>query len=149
MVTPDTLSGWLKAQAWPLGILFLLLAIAFIVLKVSAQRRHAALMQARSGVTEESFVHHLSQYDFDPFITGSTFRYMQTVQMIPFPILPGDKLDEDLGLDSEDVEQTVSELLVILNRREAPGLRYLPMITVEDLVRHLQAAPRKMDSLAA
>ncbi len=149
MVTPDTLSIWLREQAWPIGIILFLVAAALVVLKLSAQRRHAALVRERAGVTETSFVDHLANFNFDPVITGATYRYLQTVQLVKFPILPGDALDEDLGLDSEDVEQTVRELLHSLRREESPGLRYEPLNTVEDLVRHLQASPRKAESIAA
>jgi hypothetical protein len=149
MVTPDTLSLWLKEQSWPLAIIAVLVLGAFLTLKYSARRRREVMNRERSGVTEETFVDHLAQYHFDPVITGTTYRYLQEAQLVPFPILPGDALDEDLGLDSEDVEQSVSELLASLNREEAPGLRHEPLVTVEDLVRHLQASPRKAQSAAA
>ena len=149
MVTPDTLSIWLKEQAWPIGIILLLVAVAFLILKISAQRRHAALARERSGVTEETFVEHLAQYGFDPVIAGTTYRYLQEVQLVQFPILPSDLLDEDLGLDSEDVNQSLRELTTSLKREDMPGLRHDPLRTVEDLVRHLQALPRKTERAAA
>ena len=149
MVTPDTLSTWLNEQAWPIAIIVGCIVFAFIALKVSAQRRHKALASEREGVTESTFTAHLQQYGFDPTITGATYRYLQEVQLVKFPILAGDALDEDLGLDTEDVEQTVSELTAALKRERAPGLRHTPVITVEDLVRLLQASPRKSRSVAA
>jgi len=149
MVTPDNLSLWLNEQAWPIAIIVGCIVFAFIALKVSAQRRHKALANEREGVTEATFTAHLQQYGFDPTITGATYRYLQEVQLVKFPILAGDALDEDLGLDTEDVEQTVSELTAALNRERAPGLRHTPVVTVEDLVRLLQASPRKSRSVAA
>ncbi len=149
MVTPDTLSIWLKEQAWPIAIILFLAVAAFLAVKLSAQRRHKALGNERSGVSEETFVAHLSQFGFDPVIAGTTYRYLQEVQLVQFPILPADLLDEDLGLDSEDIEQSVTELLSSLQRVEQPGLRYEPLHTVEELVRHLQASPRKAQSAAA
>jgi hypothetical protein len=143
MVTPESLSAWLKDQAWLLMIFALLAVGAFLLLKYSARRRAEALSRERAEVTEGSFVEHLAAFNFDPKITGATYRYLQEVQRVSFPILPSDMLDEDLGLGSEDVDQTVSELLIALNRHEAPGLRHQPMLTVEDLIRHLQASPRK------
>ena len=74
---------------------------------------------------------------------------MQEVQRVPFPILPGDALDEDLGLDSEDIQQTVLQLTDRLHREPNLGLRSTPMLTVEDLVRLLQASPRKARSTTA
>lgn len=148
MATPDTLLIWLKLQALPLAILAILALAAWGLLKLSARRRHAALSRERRGITEVRFVHHLKKFGFEPVIAGTTYRYLQDVQKIPFPILPSDKLDEDLGLDSEDVDQTVRELLVALGRVESPGLRYQPLQTVEDLVRHMQASPRKSNVAA-
>lgn len=149
MVTPDTLSIWLKEQALPIGIVLILVGLAFLALKISASRRRIVLSRERNGVTERTFVEHLAQYNFDPVITGTTYRYLQEVQGIGFPILPSDALDEDLGLDPDDFEQTIRELLQSLHREEVPGLRYEPVLTVEDLVRHLQASPRKNQQAAA
>jgi len=70
------------------------------------------------------------------------YRYLQERQRVNFPILPGDQLDEDLGLDSEDITQTVREMTANLGRQFNPGLLHKPLVTVEDLVRMLQASPR-------
>jgi hypothetical protein len=149
MVTPDSLSVWLNEQAWPIAIIVACIVFAFVALKVSAKRRHKALAAQREGVTEATFTAHLQQYGFDPAITGAAYRYLQEVQRVNFPILPGDLLDEDLGLDTEDIEQTVTELAVALKRDQSPGLRHTPLVTVEDLVRLLQASPRMSRSAAA
>ncbi len=149
MVTPDSLSVWLNEQAWPIAIIVACVVFAFLALKISAQRRHKALASEREGVTEATFTAHLQQYGFDPAITGATYRYLQEVQLVRFPILPGDALDEDLGLDTEDIDQTISELTAALKRDRQPGLRHTPLVTVEDLVRLLQASPRKSRSAAA
>jgi hypothetical protein len=149
MVTPDTLSIWLKEQAWPLGIIFALVAVAFVLLKLSAVRRHRMLSRQRSAVTEQTFVEHLVQFNFDPVIAGVTYRYLQEVQGIRFPILPSDKLDEDLGMDSDQVDQTVRDLVRSLQREETRALRHEPILNVEGLVRHLQASPRIKKNIAA
>ncbi len=149
MVTPDTLSIWLKEQAWPLGIIAVCVILAFVVLKVSAKRRHQALAREREGVTEQSFAAHLARFGFDPEIASATYRYLQTVQRVQFPILPADHLDEDLGLDSEDIKQTVREMIAALGREFNPGLLHTPLVSVEDLVRLLQASPRRAQTVAA
>src|SRR5206468_8501013 len=131
-----TFSMFLKQQAWPLGIVIFLLISAWLLLKVSATSRRARLRRERSHITEDTFVEHLVQYGFDGLITRTTYRYLQDVQNVDFPILWSDALDEDLGLDSEDVDQTVRDLLVALKRTEAPGVSHAPVITVENLVRH-------------
>lgn len=142
MVTPDTLSLWVKEQAWPILGVVVFFLLAYFLLKVSADRRRQTLARQREGITEQTFTAHLERYGFDAVIASSTYRYLQEVQKIQFPVLPADKLDEDLGLDSEDVDQTVRELSVALGREQTPGLRYAPLVTVEDLVRLLQASPR-------
>ena len=144
MVTPDTLTIWLREQAWPIGIFVGLALLAFLVLKISASRRHQALSREREGVTESTFATHLERYGFDPIIAAATYRYLQEVQLVKFPILPGDQLDEDLGLDSEDINQTVREMTNALGRQFNPGLLHKPLVTVEDLVRMLQASPRRV-----
>ena len=149
MQVPVTLSAWVRAQAVPLSIVSLLIAGVVLLLKISAQRRSRALSAERAGVTEQTFVDHLAQFNFDPVICGTTYRYMQQVQGIEFPILPSDSLDEDLGLDQEGLEQTVRELKLALRRTGASGLRHQPLVTVEDLIRHLQASPRRSSSAAA
>jgi len=142
MDTPDSLTVWLKDQSWPIAVILGLIVLTFLVLKFSAARRHKALASQREGVSEDSFVAHLQKYGFDPKITGAAYRYLQEVQRVKFPILPGDALDEDLGLDTEDIDQTISELTEALGRDRSPGLRHTPIVTVEDLVRLLQASPR-------
>jgi len=71
------------------------------------------------------------------------YRYLQEQQNVAFPIEPLDDLDHDLGLDSEDLEQTIRELLRQTGRENMPGLLSSPLVTVEDLVRYLQASPRQ------
>jgi acyl carrier protein len=150
MATPDNLTIWLRQQAIPIGILVALVLLAFLVLKISASRRHRALAREREGINESTFAAHLQQYGFDPVIAASTYRYLQEVQLVKFPILPGDQLDEDLGLDSEDINQTVREMTRALGRQFNPGLLHKPLATVEDLVRMLQASPRRVaESVAA
>jgi hypothetical protein len=141
MFTPDTFSMFLTQQAWPLGIVVFLVVAVLLLLKISAGSRRARLTRERSHVTEQTFVDHLAQFNFDGRITRTTYRYLQDVQNVHFPILPTDALDEDLGLENDDIEQTIHELLRALKRKEAPGRSHAPIITVEDLVRHLQACP--------
>ena len=149
MVTPDTLTIWLKEQAWPIGIIVACVLLAFLVLKISASRRHRVLAREREGINEATFATHLERYGFDPIIAAATYRYLQEVQLVKFPILPGDQLDEDLGLDSEDINQTVREMTSALGRQFNPGLLHKPLVTVEDLVRMLQASPRRAAVSAA
>ncbi len=142
MGTPENLSILLREQAWPIMIGLICVGLVYVLLRLSADRRLHRLSQERKDVTESTFAAHLERYGFDPLITRSTYRYLQEVQQVQFPILPGDQLDEDLGLGSEDVDQSVRELSAALHREYTPGLRFAPIVTVEDLVRLIQASPR-------
>lgn len=144
MFTPDSVGIWLRNQAGPLAVVFASVLLLWIVLKLSAAHRRSTLRRERSGVSEESFVEQMELRNFDPLICATTYRYLQDVQGIHFPLLPSDLLDEDLGLDSEEVDQTLRELSASLRRRMLPGLRHEPLVTLEDLIRRLQASPRML-----
>jgi hypothetical protein len=149
MAPPNSISLWIRQQAWPLGLVLGALVAGAVLLRLSAWYRDHSLRRKRRGVTQESFTAHLQQYGFDPVIASSTYRYLQEVQMVPFPILPSDGLDQDLGLDAEDVDQTVRDLTIALRREFSPGLRATPVVTVEDVIRLLQASPRISRTSAA
>lgn len=134
-------ASW-QHNAWPLGLLIGAVLACIFLLRLSAWTRERSLRRKRAGITRETFTETLQQYGFDPVITSSTYRYLQEVQLISFPILAGDKLDEDLGLDSDEVDQTVRDLTIALRREFRPGLQPTPLVTVEDLIRLLQASPR-------
>jgi hypothetical protein len=148
MQTPSTTSVWLSEQAVPLALIVLLLAFVMVVLYVSARNRRMRMNEERSGVNEDTFVAFLATYGFDANIARTTYRYLQEKQRVSFPIKAGDLLDEDLGLDSEDIKESVLDLITINNRLHQPGLYYSPLVTVEDLVRFIQASPR-LSELAA
>jgi hypothetical protein len=148
MAIPDTLQLWVSDQATPLLIVGVALILGFIILYVSARGRRSTMLNRRSGLSEDTFVEDLAPFGFDPNVARETYRYLQERQNIAFPILPLDALDEDLGLDSEDVEQTIHELLDLTGRVHLPGLLHSPLVNVEDLVRYIQASPRKTQSTA-
>ena len=148
MQTPSTLSIWLGEQAGPLLIIAFLLAFVMIVLYVSARNRRARMNEARSGANEDTFVNSLIVFGFDPAISSRTYRYLQEHQNVSFPIEAGDLLDEDLGLDGEDIEESIHDLMNATGRLYQPGLKHEPLVTVEDLVRFIQASPR-LSELAA
>jgi hypothetical protein len=137
-----SIPAWLGHRAWSLWLLLTLIVVCVALLRLSAWLREHKLRQARAGVTQETFTAQLEQYGFDPVVTGSTFRYLREVQLVPFPVLPGDDLEKDLGLTPEDVDQSVRDLTLALRREYSPGLQPTPLVTVEDLIRLLQAQPR-------
>jgi len=148
MFTPSTVQIWLSEQAKPLFLIVAVLIAGLLFLKFSAARRKAALLRERAGHTEDTFVQHLSTFGFDPSIARSTYRYLQTHQNVHFPIFLTDHLDEDLGLGLEDLEETKIALAIESRREFRPGLRHEPIVTVEDLIRFIQASPRKREKVA-
>ena len=98
--------------------------------------------EERSGTNEETFVNALMMYGFDPEVSSTVYRYLQDHQNVHFPIETSDLLDEDLGLDQADVEQTIRAVFQMARRQLQPGLLHTPLLTVEDLVRLVQASPR-------
>ena len=137
-----SIPAWLGHHAWPLWLLLALIVACVALLRLSAWYREHRLRRQRAGITEATFTAQLEQYGFDPVITSSTFRYLREVQLIPFPVLPGDDLEKDLGLAPEDVHQAVRDLTLALRREYSPGLQPILPVTVEDLIRLLQASPR-------
>jgi hypothetical protein len=148
MTTPETIQIWLSEQATPLLIISVALVLGFAILFISARGRRSKMVSRRSGLTEDTFVEDLTPFGYDPQVARTTYRYLQERQNIYFPILALDALDEDLGLDSEDVNQTIHELLDLTGREYLPGLLHSPLVNVEDLVRYIQASPRKSQKSA-
>ena len=148
MPTPFTVQQWLGEQFVPLLLIGLGILIGFTVLYLSAKSRHSSLARDRSGRTEETFAEYLAEYGYDPELARATYRYLQEHQNVAFPIDPFDDLDCDLGLDSEDLRETIRALLAETGRSYLPGLLDSPLVTVADLVRTIQASPRREEMVA-
>jgi hypothetical protein len=147
-VRSTSITAWLSHHAWPLWLLLAAVVLCVVLLQLSAWSRDRRLRRKRAGVTSETFTAQLQQYGFDPVITSATFRYLREVQLVPFPVLPGDDLEKDLGLSPEDIDETVRDLSLALRRDHMPGLQPTPLVTVEDLIRMLQASPRVLRAAA-
>lgn len=145
----SSITAWLGHRAWPLWLLLAAVVLCVVLLRLSAWSRERRMRQKRAGITQATFTAQLQQYGFDPVITGSTFRYLQEVQLVPFPVLPGDDLEKDLGLAPEDIDEAVHDLSTALRREYMPGLQPTPLVTVEDLIRLLQSLPRLTKAGAA
>ena len=134
---------WLGEQAVPLFFIVFALLAGIALVYLSAQSRRAALNRDRSGRTEDTFAEQLAIYGFDPEIARAAYRYLQQVQNVQFPIEPTDDLDRNLGLDDDEIDQTLRDLLDEVGREYLPGLLTSPLVTVLDLVRCIQASPRR------
>jgi acyl carrier protein len=143
MPTLSIVQQWLGDQIVPVFFIGFALLMGIAMVYLSAQSRRASLVRDRSGMTAETFADSLAAYGFDPEIARTTYVYLQEAQRVEFPIDPRDDLDRDLGMDSEDVKRTVRELLDDTGREYLPGLLDSPLATVVDLVRYIQASPRR------
>jgi len=148
MSTPLFVQQWLSDLALPLLFIGVGILIGFMALYISAQNRRSSLVRDRSGRTEETFAGYLAEYGYDPELARATYRYLQGQQNVAFPIDPFDDLDCDLGLDSEDLRETIRALLAETGRSYLPGLLDSPLVTVADLVRTIQASPRREEMVA-
>jgi hypothetical protein len=146
--TPSTVPIWLSEQALPLAVILVLLALVMIVLSVSARNRRVRLNKSRAGTNEDTFVEAMVVDGFDPQISRAVYTYLQEQQNVHFPIESTDLLDEDLGLDLVDLDETIRDVLQLTRREYRPGLRHTPLVTVEDLVRFIQASPRLVERAA-
>jgi hypothetical protein len=142
MSTLISVQQWLGDQIVPVFFIGFAILMGIAMVYLSAESRRASLVRDRSGRTEDTFAEFLAAYGFDPEIARATYRYLQEVQKVAFPIVPMDDLDRDLGLDGEAVNQTFRDLLEETGRQYLPGLLASPLVTVVDLVRTIQASPR-------
>lgn len=138
-----SLEQWLGAQVVPLFLIGFAILMGIAMVYISAKSRRSSLVRARAGRTVDTFADYLAVYGFDPEIARATYRYLQNVQKVAFPIEPGDDLDCNLGLDGDEIDRTVRDLLRETGREYLPGLLDSPLVTVVDLVRHIQASPRR------
>lgn len=148
MQTPGNVWIWLSEQAILLTVILAFLAFLMIVLSLSARNRRIRLSHARAGINRDTFVQALAVCGFEPEISSTVYTYLQEKQNVHFPIETTDQLDEDLGLDLVDVNQTVRDVLQLTRRQFQPGLRHTPLVTVEDLVSFVQASPRLFERAA-
>jgi hypothetical protein len=138
-----TVQQWLGEQIVPLFFIGFALLMGIALVYLSAQSRRSALARDRAGITAETFAESLAAYGFDPGIARSAYVYLQQTQQIEFPIDPRDDLDRDLGMDPDEVQRAVRDLLDEAGREYLPGLLESPLVTVVDLVRYIQASPRR------
>lgn len=135
---------WLGEQIVAVSMVGFALLMGLTLVYLSAKSRQSSLVRDREGRTEETFTEFLAAYGFDTEIARTTYRYLQERQQVAFPILPTDDLDHDLGLDEDDVKTTVRDLLAESGREYLPGLLDSPLVTVVDVVRYIQASPRRV-----
>jgi hypothetical protein len=144
MPTTVVIQQWFGEQIVPVFLIGFAILMGLGMVYLSAINRRNALARSRAGRTEETFAEYLANYGFDESIARSTYRYLQEKQRVRFPIEPMDDLDRDLGLDGDDVKTTLRDLLEQNGREYLPGILDSPLVRVVDLVRYIQASPRRL-----
>jgi hypothetical protein len=143
MPFPSTLRQWLADQAIPLAALIFALMMGLCLLYLSVASRRAAVARRRVGRSEDTFVDELATYGYDPEIARLTYITLRDRHQVPFPILPTDDLERDLGVQPEELDQLLQLLLDATGRRRSPGMLSAPIATVAHVVRHVQSSPLK------
>jgi len=144
MPTAVQIQQWLGEQIVPVFLIGFAILMGFAMVYISAINRRNALVRSRAGHTVDTFSDYLARYGFDQEIARSTYRYLQERHRVSFPIEPLDDLDQDLGLDGDDVKTTLRELIDENGREYLPGAVDSPLVRVVDLVRYIQACPRRL-----
>ena len=147
MQTPSTTWVWITAQPGSLVLLGALAVFLIALFSLSMRRRRSVVSQARSGENQTTFVETLTSYGFDAKIARTTYHYLRETQHVSLPLAANNRLDEDLGLDSVDVDGCLRDLMQLNGRLLRPSSS--APVTVEDLVRAVQGAPRMSEMAAA
>jgi hypothetical protein len=135
---------WLLAQIVPVLFVGFALLAGLALVYFSAQSRRAARRRDRAGQDEHTFAERLAVYGFDADLARAAYRYLEQRTGVGFPILANDDLDRDLGLDRDGAMDALRELNAQVGRDYLPGLVQTPLVTVADLLRAVQASPRKV-----
>lgn len=92
-------------------------------------------------ITERRFTEYLQDRGAERPVAATVYRYLQEIQAIAVPLLPGDHLVWDLGLDEASLEQTIGDLARRLDRQLPGGFAPKLPGTVGELVAMLQCLP--------
>ena len=144
MTSYATILQWLGEQIVPLFFIGFAILMGTAMVYFSWRTRRSSLARQRAGRTPENFAEYLSGYGFDPEIARTAYIYLQERTRVDFPIEPTDDLDRDLGLYGEESNEALRDLLDETGREYLPGLIDQPLVTVVDLIRYVQASPRRM-----
>ena len=135
---------WLVVEAAPLFLVGFALLAGLALLYFSAQSRKATRRRDRAGMDEHTFAESFAARGFDAEIALAVYRNLEDKIRIGFPILPGDDLDRDLGMDSGDVREMLRHITAQIGRDYLPGLVIEPIVSVAEMVRAVQSMPRKV-----
>ncbi len=138
---------WFTGQIGPLEAFVMALLLGIVGLYLVAKWREYVLAGRRAEYDVDTFAAQMGEAGLNRELARAVYEYLQEVQMVPFPMLPGDALYEKLGMTAGDVEETVYDLLVRTGRVLLPGQLTSPPETLEELVRYIQTSPLAAKSI--
>lgn len=149
MQTQSTSWIWITERPGSFILAGALVTFTVALLFLFIRHRRAVMNQARSGENRVTFIDSLTANGFDAKIARTTYHYLREKQLMSLSLAAQDRLDEDLGLDSVDVEGCVRDLMQLNGRLPGAAMAFPAPRTVQDLVRYIQGAPRPSEMAAA
>jgi hypothetical protein len=149
----------------PLLCAFLAVALLAFMLHLIARARQRELLALRPASTYEEYQSAFRLEDVSPCIVDCTYAYLSrrlARNGQPFPVLANDLLYDVYGIDEEELEDMISDILSQCHRLPAPGSSeprnprecvwigsvnivgqrdFAPVRTVKDLVTYLSRFP--------
>lgn len=141
MNTTETFTDWITQQVGPLGIFLLIAGVAFLFFLLLAKWREWDFARTRSGYDVDAFVQDMRIRGVSEEVSRAGYEVIQEEQKVRFPVMPEDALDEQLGITDIDLMDTLISILKRTNRERKTGLMYMPLVTVEDLLKLVQMSP--------
>jgi hypothetical protein len=137
----QTFPDWAMEQLGPLGIFLVIAGIAFLFFFLLSRWREWDFARKRSSYHVDDFVRDMRVRGVSEEVSRAGYEIIQTEQRVRFPIMPEDALDEQLGITDIDLMDTLVSILGRTGREKKAGLMYMPLITVEDLLKLVQVSP--------
>ena len=136
-------ASYLLSPLMPLIIFALVFFVIFLVGSELLHRRTRKIAAQRrtEGRSLATFTEYFSGEQIDQAVLRTVYEYLEQWNGGDFPVLPGDDISDFYGIVNEDIDDRILELARISGcRTPTPESckRWLPIKSVEDLVRLLQ-----------
>jgi hypothetical protein len=128
-------------QLGPLGIFLVIAGVAFLFFFMLSRWREWDFARKRNGYTIDDFVRDMRVRGISEEVSRAGYEVIQQEQRVRFPVMPDDHLDEQLGITDIDLMDTLVSVLTRTGKERKAGLMYMPLVTVEDLLKLVQVSP--------
>jgi hypothetical protein len=137
----QTLANWSSEQLGPLGIFLVIAGMAFVFFFILARWREWHFAHRRKGYDKDDFIRDMRIRGVSEEVSRAGYEVIRHEQNVRFPVKPDDALDEQLGITDVDLMDTLMSILARTGKEKKPGLMYMPLVTVEDLLKLVQVSP--------